>query len=240
MAGKDKSLRRAGSSAPARSSNQEIDAFLAKARAMTPRGDGKGRLLFALDATASREPVWDRATALQAEMFLAASRLGTLNIKLAYYRGLGECRALPWSTTAAELTSAMTRIRCSAGNTQIGRVLKLALDEHAANPLSALVFVGDCMEEDPDRLAALAGQLGIHGVPAFLFQDGHDPLAEKTFRHLARLSGGAWCRFDAASAAQLRDLLCGVAVFATGGRKALADFSRGRESLKLLTSQLKS
>jgi hypothetical protein len=233
MVDKDKSLRS--------SSGQEIAAFLDKVKALAPSGNGNGRLLFALDATASREPVWDRAMQVQSEMFLEAARLGSLQIKVAYYRGFMECYALPWSSNGADLTSKMAEIRCAAGTTQIERILKLALDEHAKRKLNAVVFVGDCMEEDPDRLAGLAGQLGIHGIPAFVFQDGFDTVAEKTFRHIARLSGGAWCRFDAASAAQLRDLLCGVAVFATAGAAALEDFSRGRgDALKLLTRQMKS
>lgn len=241
MGGKDKSLRPAGSRTPQRSSNREIDAFLEQAKSLAPTGDTAGRLLFALDATASREPVWDRAMQIQGEMFLAASRLGTLSIKVAYYRGLMECQALPWSGNGEELLGKMTGIRCAAGTTQIERILKLALDEHGKRKLNALVFVGDCMEENPDKLVSLAGQLGIHGVPAFIFQDGYDPVAEKTFKQIARVTGGAWSRFDAASAAQLRDLLCGVAVYATGGRKALDDFSRGRgEALKLLTQQMKS
>ncbi len=240
MSGKDKSLRRGGSREVDRASSRDIDAFLDQARALAPRDGNAGRLLFALDATASREPVWDRAMQIQGEMFLAASRLGSLSIKIAYYRGMMECQALPWSDNAATLLGKMTGIRCAAGTTQIERILKLALAEHGKRKLNALVFVGDCMEENPDRLASLAGQLGIHGVPAFVFQDGHDAVAEKTFRHIVQRTGGAWSRFDAASAAQLRDLLCGVAVFATGGRKALDDFSRGRgEALKLLSRQIK-
>jgi len=232
MTGKGKSLRR--------SSGSEIDAFLAKARELAPARGGGGRLLFALDATASREPVWDRAMQIQSEMFLEASRIGSLSVKLAYYRGFMECRALPWSKNGAELLERMTAIRCAAGTTQIERILDLALTENTREKLASMVFVGDAMEENPDRLAGLAGRLGIHGVPVFVFQDGFDPTAEKTFREIARLSGGAWCRFDAGSAAELRDLLCGVAVFAAGGARALADFSRGRSgALKLLTRQVK-
>ena len=51
-------------------------------------------------------------------------------------------------------------------------------------------------------LAAVA----LHGVPMFLFQEGHDAKAEQTFREIARLTKGAYCRFDQGSAEQLRDL----------------------------------
>ena len=91
--------------------------------------------------------------------------------------------------------------------------------------VNALVYVGDCMEEDVDRLAGLAGELGMIGTPVFVFQEGRDSKAERAFREIARLSRGAYAPFDAGSARQLRELLTAVAVYAAGGRKALKDFS---------------
>jgi len=223
----------------ARSSNQEISQFLNQVKALAPSKGGGGRLLFAMDATASREGVWDRAMQVQSEMFLEASRVGSLQIKLAYYRGFMECYSLPWSRNGADLLKKMTTIRCAAGATQIGRILKLAIDEQQSGKINALVFIGDCMEEDCDRLAQLAGRLGILGIPVFVFQDGFDAIAEKTFREIARLSKGAWCRFDLNSPEQLRDLLCGVAVYASGGNSALKAFGRNRgETIKKLTRQI--
>src|SRR3546814_12721854 len=63
-------------------SSPEVDAFLRKL-ADTPApgpasGDKRGRLIFAMDATASREPTWDRASHLQAEMFKETEALGGL------------------------------------------------------------------------------------------------------------------------------------------------------------------
>ena len=191
-----------------------------------------------MDATASREPLWDRACHIQAQMFEATATMGGIEIQLAYYRGYGEFKAAPWAAEAKVLQNRMTSIRCAAGQTQIARVLKHALGQarSAQSSVSALVFVGDCMEEDPDQLAKLAGELGILDVPMFLFQDGADPTAAKTFSHIAKLTRGAHCRFDGNSAAQLRDLLCAVAVYAAGGRKALADHGRhhGGEVLRLI------
>ena len=133
----------------------------------------------------------------------------------------------------------MTRVSCVAGQTQIGRVLQHALDETRKKKVHALVFVGDCMEEDPDPLARLAGELGLLAVPVFFFHEGTDPVAEKSFRHMARLSGGAYCRFDARSASQLRDLLSAVAVYAAGGRKALESHGQRKGGIVLqLTHQL--
>jgi len=223
------------------SSQSEIDRFLRKV-ASTPtsrRTGDRGRLIFALDATASREPTWDQATHIQSEMFNETRSLGGLEIQLVYYRGFREFEASPWCSQPQDLLPRMTRVSCVAGQTQIGRVLQHALDETRKKKVNALVFVGDCMEEDPDLLARLAGELGLLAVPAFLFHEGMEPVAEKNFRHMARLSGGAYCRFDSGSAKQLRDLLGAVAVYAAGGRKALESHSQRKGGIVLqLTQQL--
>ena len=220
---------------PRRSSRGEVDAFLERVAA-TP-APGGGRLLFALDATASREPAWDRASHLQAEMFQAAAGLGGLAIQLAWYRGFLEFETTPWYVASRPLLERMTAVRCAAGQTQIGRVLAHAVAEHGRGRVSALVFVGDCVEESPDALYRGAGQLGLLGVPAFMFLEGRDPAATTVFGEIARLSGGAFCPFDAGSAAQLRDLLTAVAVYASGGRKALEAHgtARGSAAHRLLT-----
>jgi hypothetical protein len=227
---------------PAKSGQGEIDAFLAKV-ASTPvaRPDGsRGRLIFAMDATASREPTWDRACQIQSEMFLETETLGGLDIQLCYYGGFRDFYASPWLDSSSDLLAQMTEVRCAGGMTQIERVLKHTAAESRQNKVNALVFVGDCMEENIDRLCHLAGELGILGVPAFLFHEGDDQAAERTFRAIARLTGGAYCRFDAGSAQQLRDLLSAVAVYAAGGRKALEDFGQRQGGVALrLTRQFK-
>jgi len=226
---------------PEKSSRADVDKFLRKV-AQTPLvhpGGNGGRLIFAMDATGSREPTWDRACQIQGEMFSATAELGGLNLQLCYYRGLGEFYASPWLTTSKDLLSQMTRVRCIGGITQIGRVLNHALNESARSKVDALVFIGDCMEEDIDKLSQLCGQLGLRGVPAFVFHEGHDPIAERAFREMARLTRGAYCRFDSGSARLLQELLGAVAVYAAGGRKALEDFTRGKqEEVRLLTSQI--
>jgi hypothetical protein len=219
-----------------------VDAFLDKLAAVPAlRTAGqRGRLLFALDATASREAAWDRACEIQGEMFQATASLGGLDIQMAYYRGFGDFRATAWVSDSAALIGPMTEVRCLAGKTQIARVLRHALDGSRAAKVNAVVFVGDCMEEDADALGALAGELGVRGVPVFVFQEGHEARAERTFRQIAELSRGAWCRFDASSASQLRDLLGAVAVYAAGGRQALADYgARHQGDVLLLAKQLR-
>lgn len=219
-----------------RSSDGEVDAFLRQVAKTPVSAPGRrGRLIFAMDATASREPTWDRAAQIQAAMFSESADLGGLEIQLCYYRGILEFESSPWYTEANALRKRMTRVFCAAGLTQIGRVLQHAVEESQRGKVNALVFVGDCVEENADELAGLAGRLGLLGLPAFVFQEGHDPMAERIFRQIARLSGGAYCHFDASSPQTLRDLLSAVAVYAAGGRKALEQFGhrRGGEVLRL-------
>ena len=227
---------------PTKSTNSEVDAFLrqvAATPAVKPTGS-RGRLLFAMDATASREPTWDHACHIQGEMFQETAALGGLDVQLCYYRGFREFDTSPWCSNANDLLERMTGVLCAAGQTQIARVLTHALRETRRKRIHALVFVGDSVEENVDELGQLAGELGLRGVPAFLFQEGHDPVAERAFRHIAHVTNGAYCHFDAGSAHQLRDLLSAVAVYAAGGRPALEAYGKRRGGLvRQLTHQVR-
>ena len=221
---------------PTRNADAEVQDFLRQVAATpVPARKGQGRLIFAMDATASREPTWDRACAIQGEMFAETTALGGLAVQLVYYRGYGECRASRWAADGRELGRLMTGVRCLAGRTQVGRVLAHAAKEAAKGRVDALVFVGDAMEEEVDSLCAAAGELGLLKVPVFVFHEGGDPVAAQAFREVARLSGGTYCPFDAGSAKQLRDLLAAVAVYAAGGRRALLDYGdrQGGDLLRL-------
>src|SRR5438067_3461398 len=207
---------------PAKSRHAEVDSFLDQVRrmpAVRPAG-GRGRLVFSLDATASRQPSWDRACRIQGEMFEATAGLGGLDVKLVFYRGFNECKASRWFASAADLHRAMRSVSCLGGETQIERVLDHAIAEARKERVGALVFVGDAMEESVDRLCRLAGELGLLGVPVFIFHEGRDPVAASAFQQIAKLSRGAYLSFDLASAERLKELLGAIAVYAAGGHRA--------------------
>ncbi|MAI49095.1 MAG: hypothetical protein CMM16_00840 [Rhodospirillaceae bacterium] len=220
----------------------QVSAFLSQV-ANTPAvrsASGRGRLLFVMDATASREPSWDQACHLQAEMFHATDGLGGLEVQLVFFRGFGECKSSPWVASSHELVKRMTKVRCLGGRTQIRKILRHAIRETDNRPVNALVFVGDAFEEDIDNVCDIAGELGVRGVPAFVFQEGNDPIATRAFRQIAKLTGGAHCGFDLASAQQLKGLLSAVAVFAAGGRVALQDYSGKKGgAARLISDQMK-
>lgn len=213
-------------------SRDETNAFLASIRKQRA-SVGTGRLIFALDATASRGPTWRMACRLQAKMFEEVKTIGGLSVQLVYYRGYDQCRASKWISQPGHLSALMEKIECLMGHTQIEKVLTHTQRETKLLKVSALIFVGDAMEEDPDVLAKEAGELGHLGVPAFIFQEGGDREVEQVFREIARLTHGAYCRFDPGAARQLAELLRAVAVFAAGGIAALAD-QRNAGAIKLL------
>jgi hypothetical protein len=216
----------------------DVAAFLAEARAVAPAdvAGGRGRLIFALDATMSRQPTWDTALRLQSEMFEEAGKVGSLDVQLVYFRGFNECRASRWVSETKGLRDLMTGIDCRGGHTQIGKVLAHARRETGKKKVNVIVFVGDALEEPIDDLAAKAGELGLLGVKLFIFQEGRDPAVERGFREMARLSGGAYGRFDPNAAGQLAQLLRAAAVYAAGGLKALQKSGAGG---RLLLQQLK-
>jgi len=218
-------------------SKSEVEAFLERARAVAPPAEGRGRLIFALDATMSRQPTWDAACRLQGEMFEEAGKLGGLDVQLVYFRGFRECRASKWVGDARALRDLMTAIDCRGGNTQIARVLAHARTEAGKHKVGALVFVGDALEEPVDRLAALAGELGLLGLKVLIFQEGREPAVERGFREIARLSGGAYARFDTKAPGELAALLRAAAVYAAGGLKALA--KQGGSGGRLLLEQMR-
>src|SRR5436189_297054 len=99
-----------------------VDAFVEEVGRLPARTSGtRGRLLFAMDATASREPTWDHACGIQGEMFVAAEALGGLDVRLAFYRGFDEFKVSRWTSDGRELARLMSAVRCLAGRTQIGR-----------------------------------------------------------------------------------------------------------------------
>ncbi|MEM7042242.1 MAG: VWA domain-containing protein [Pseudomonadota bacterium] len=232
---------RDGSLPRERTASDPVRQFLDQvARTPAPTaGTGRGRLIFSMDATASREPTWDQACQVQGQMFLETAALGGLDVQLVYYRGFDECRASRWVDNPSDLVRLMSGVFCLAGKTKIRRVLQHAVKETGNKRVSAVVFVGDAFEEDLDEIGEIAGQLGMLGVRAFLFQEGHKPEAERAFRHIATLTKGAHCRFDSNSPDQLRELLGAVAAYAAGGRQALADLSkRSTSAVKLIASQI--
>ncbi|MCK2151287.1 VWA domain-containing protein [Marinobacter alexandrii] len=223
-----------------KSDKQSIEQFIHQVQKLPKGGGVKGRLIFALDATASREATWDEACHLQSELFLAAQDLGGLAIQLCYYRGFREFKATGFVTETGQLLGLMNGVSCLGSRTQISRVLAHAMSETRTQPVKAVVFIGDCCEEPVDELCHTAGELGMLRTPVFMFHEGDDAHARAVFQQVSKLSGGAYAPFDRNSPQMLKDLMAAVAVYASGGAKALEDFSsRSSPEVKRLTKQIR-
>ena len=218
-----------------RSSANQIDAFLKTAAKVPALSQVKGRLIFAIDATMSRQPTWDRAAHIQTDMFEVAHAIGGLGVQLVYFRGSGEFQTSEWTTNPAALAARMNGVSCRSGFTQLTCALQHAAQEAKRTKVGALVYIGDAFEEDSDAVAKAAGALTLLGVPAFMFHEGDDPRAGEMFREIARLTKGVYARFDSGAARQLRDLLRAAAIYATGGNVALKEYGdrMGGEVLRL-------
>lgn len=227
--------------APRPAQNSAIDAFLEEARSVGQPRAARGRLIFALDATMSRQPTWDLAQSIQAEMFRTTAAQGGLDVQLVYFRGFRECRASRFVSQGEGLGALMAQIACRGGQTQIGRVLRHALDETRAARVGALVYVGDAMEEKVDALSATAGELGLLGLKAFMFQEGRDAATQSAYREIARLTGGAYAGFDVTAPRRLAELLGAAAAYAVGGLPELERrAARGEGAAQLLLTQMGS
>ena len=185
----------------------------------------RGRLIFALDATMSRQPTWDTACKLQADMFHEAAAIGGLDVQLVYYRGLHECRASRWVSQADRLAELMARIDCRGGHTQIGKIIA-----HAKRETQTTKCRPWCSWATPWRRTRRPLSCRRRAWPArrsrLHVPGGRDPVAEQAFREIARLTRGAYCRFDPGAAHQLAELLRAAAAYAAGGMRALADSRR--------------
>src|SRR5918995_239754 len=109
----------------AASPRAEIEAFIEKVKGLGPANQSgqRGRLIFALDATMSRQPLWDTACRLQGDMFNETAAIGGLDVQLVYYRGLSECRASGWVSDARRLGGLMEKIDVRGGHTQVPKIL---------------------------------------------------------------------------------------------------------------------
>ncbi|MCX7065619.1 MAG: VWA domain-containing protein [Proteobacteria bacterium] len=222
-------------------SSISVDRFLSDAaHSKLPAARSTHRLIFALDATGSRQPTWDLACELHAELFSEAARLGNIAIQLCYYRGLSEFVASAWTTTPTSLRAHMSAVSCRAGRTQIGPLLEHAAREAAQYPVRALVFIGDCFEEDAKEVMRLAGQLAIRSLPVIIFQEGGERAATRLFRSIADITHGAHVPFNGNSPEELRRLLGAVAQYTIGGHEALESYSQriGNSQTQALLNQL--
>lgn len=186
---------------------------------MPSRVGKPGRLVFVLDLTGSRSSSLKQARVATAAMFDAIKRIGSVAVKLIYYRG-NECKAGSWEKDPATVSRAMQRLSCEVGGTQIARALQCVLKREAE--VSGVVFIGDHCEDDPEELMQTAAALGEKHMPVFVFHECEDGdrvscEARTVFKRIAELSGGFYSMFEPDSANVMGELLSSVAAFTVAG-----------------------
>lgn len=201
-------------------------AKLAVVQQKPPELRRRGYLLFGLDLTGSREASLSSARLATATMFDTIKAIGSVAVKLIYYRGNRECRTSAWHNDPAVVSRTMQGLTCESGYSQIRRVLRGALDERA--PLNAVVFIGDHCEEQADELTGLAAELGDRSIPLFIFHECADSdqralEAKPLFKRMAEISGGVYCEFKPSSADVLRELLSTVGAFSVAWQEGVKE-----------------
>src|ERR1700722_3672637 len=141
-----------------------VDKFLEKA---TGRSQGVGRIVFAIDATASRGPTWDMARGLTGDMIREATSVGRLELQLVFFRGGSdsreECVASDWISDPTRFAQIIAKVECRAGYTQITRALAHGRRETTKDKVNAMVLIGDAcepVEDTMDSVSVEAAELG--------------------------------------------------------------------------------
>lgn len=212
----------------------------AKAAAERPR------LVFAFDATASREPAWGAARQLQDSLLAALP--GELEVALAVHAGSRVTLFSDFTSNASELRDQAAGVRCAAGITRLLDILDRAVKLKPAP--SVVVYVGDVFEESRRRALRLADDLLLRGTRVIILHDtGHPGGASRrvsvlpgddVFNELAERTGGAVLPFDITALPSLRELLQAVAVLAVGDVELLQKKQATMPAAKLLLENLGS
>jgi hypothetical protein len=210
-----------------------------------PSMRGNPRVILAL-ANHGRSPGWDRAKVLQRQMFTAAGGSG-LEMKFAYFgpdnaAGVRRWRITTrWISDPEDMAAVMDRVECTCGcYVHIGNVLAQATKEAEERPLRAVIVVGDAFHDDPDGLdeaAISANRLRRAGTQVILIQLADDPDTARSLQYLARVSGGAYFRFDTKTQErQFSDMWDAVSAYTTGGEEAVR--AKGGQAATLLLEHL--
>jgi hypothetical protein len=163
-------------------------------------------------------------------MFKATQGISALHLRLVHYGG-NAINDLGWECDVRKIACHMAAVRCARGPTQFNDALHLFLDDAPEDRADVLILIGDAFEEDSNAAARLASQLKRRKIKIFSFIDGDDLAATTIFEKLAQETGGTIARFG--DDLPLAALCEGVALLASGGRKALGRLKNEKARLLL-------
>lgn len=196
----------------------------------------RAKLVFAFDATASREVAWETSTALTDALLAALP--GRLDVALAVHGGNEVHTFTRFESDAGELRDLAAGVRCRAGHTKLLDLLARVLETEGVD---LVLYVGDTFEESPRRARKLAAALAARNTRLIILHDASSNNfgGEEVFAEMARLTSGAVLPFDAAALPRLRELLAAVAVLAVGGMPLLTARKEALPGAHLLLEHLK-
>jgi hypothetical protein len=189
------------------------------------------RIGFLVDATGSRNKTWERAQGIQSKMFRAAYGIKAIKLRLVHFGG-GSLTTRNWDDDTKSVAANMAAVRCQAGLTQILEGLQSFIDETPEDRATAIILIGDYFEECSTQAKITAVRLKDMGIKVYSFIEGNDHTAQTVFRNLAEISGGKFARFG--DDLPLADLCQGVALLASGGKKALRQLGNKKVQRLLL------
>ena len=196
----------------------------------------RAKLVFAFDATASREMAWGTSTALTDALLAALP--GQLDVALAVHGGSKVHTFTGFESDAGKLRDRAAGVRCKAGHTRFLPILLRVLETEG---VGIVVYVGDVLEESHRQARKIAAALGARNIRLIILHDtgSRDVGGEEIFAEMARLTEGAVLPFDASALPRLRELLAAVAVLAVGGTEMLAKKRDTMPAARLLLQHLK-
>lgn len=204
---------------------------LAGSRA-APVVEQRPRLVFGVDATASRQPAWESAQRITDRMFDAIP--GALDVALAVHGGSRVHTFTQFSSDVGLFRGKAAAVRCMAGETKLCDLMERALESGGVRVMS---YIGDAFEESREMALALADRFRARGIRLVILADQPSPATLEFFQQLVARAGGAVLDFRAEQLDVMGEVLEGVAALAVGGRKLLA--GRGTAGARLLLEGLR-
>jgi hypothetical protein len=204
--------------------------------ALRPRA-GRPRLVFAIDATASRQPAWEAARTTTDALFQALP--GQLDVALAVHGGSRVKLFTEFVSEPAALRDQASSVRCEAGMTRLVEIMERCRD---ASDVKVLVYIGDVFEEGLEEAEQAATALRLRGTRVIVLHDRAQALqldaSAEAFQRIAQFTQGAVLPFDPSAVTALRALLEAVATLAVGGIKLLQERRSALPAASLLLGLL--
>lgn len=197
----------------------------------------RARLVFALDATGSRQVTWETCAVPLTDALLTALPGHQLDVALAWYGG-GRVTFTGFTSHLGTLRDRAAGVRPKAGRTQFLEILTRCVLQ--TEGVKVVCLVADTFEESPPLALKLADALKARGTRLLILHDSASQTfgGAEIFAQMAERTGGAVLPFDASALPRMKDLVGAIGVLAVGGTPMLEARQETMPAAKLLLSHL--